>query len=70
MLRVIGGCLLILGLTGFFYGGFSYTKKEKVIDLGTVEVTAERRKELPMGPLVSGAAMLAGAGLILFGKHD
>jgi len=58
-LMILGIVLIVLGVVGLTVQGFSYTTREKVIDIGDVEITAETRKTVPV-PLVAGGLALAG----------
>jgi hypothetical protein len=60
---VIAVILIVIGIVALAYQGIIYTTKEKVLDLGPVEVTAEETKRIPLPPVV-GAIALAG-GLVL-----
>jgi hypothetical protein len=42
MNAVVGVLLIVFGVFALAYGGFTYTKREKVIDLGPIQATAER----------------------------
>jgi hypothetical protein len=46
----------------------SYTTREKVLDLGPVEATAERHKTVPLPPIIGGIALAAGIGLLVVGS--
>jgi hypothetical protein len=61
----MGIALIVLGLLGLLYGGLSWTKKEKVIDVGPVEVTADKHERLPVPPLVGGVLLVAGIALVM-----
>ena len=52
--------LIVLGLIGLLYGGFTWTRKDKVIDAGPIEVTAEKHERLPVPPIVGGVLLVAG----------
>ena len=67
-MRILGVLLIVLGLAGLLYGGFTWTRREKVVDLGPVEVTNEHTKSLPLPPLVGGTARAAG-GLTFEGQN-
>ena len=41
-MRILGMLLVVLGLLGLLYGGLSWTRKDKVIDAGPIEVTADK----------------------------
>jgi hypothetical protein len=64
-LMALGVILLIAGLVGLALPVISYTTTEKVVDIGPVEVTADREKHVPVPPLVGGLAALAGLVIIV-----
>jgi hypothetical protein len=66
---LLGVILLVAGLAGLAWPVISYTTTEKVVDLGPVEVTAEREKRLPVPPLVGGLAAAAGLIIIVTGSR-
>jgi hypothetical protein len=61
--------LIVLGLLGFVFGGLSFTRKEKVADLGPIEVQTEKTETIPVTPLASGAALVAGIVLLVVGSR-
>jgi hypothetical protein len=66
---VAGIVLIVLGVLIFAYGGFSFTKREKVLDLGPIEATAERRETVPLPPVLGGAAIVGGVILLVAGRR-
>jgi uncharacterized membrane protein HdeD (DUF308 family) len=62
---LLGVILLVAGLAGLAWPVISYTKTEKVVDLGPIEVTSEREKHLPVPPIVGGLAAVAGVVIIV-----
>ena len=62
---VVAIVLIALGVAGLAYGGFSFTHKENVIDLGSVEVTRNERETLPVPPIVGGILVVCGVGLLV-----
>jgi hypothetical protein len=52
----------------FAYQGITYTTREKVIDLGPVQMTAERTKTLPLPPIVGAIALIGGVVLLVAGN--
>lgn len=62
-MKAMGALLLVLGVVALVYGGVSWTRKDKVIDAGPIEVTADKRESVALPPLV-GLALVAG-GLVL-----
>lgn len=66
---LIGVLLIVLGLVGLLYGGFSYTREKKVVDLGSVEVTKQEHERLPLSPIVGGLILVSGVWLLASGRH-
>lgn len=64
-MKLLGVILLVAGLAGLVWPVISYTKTEKVVDLGPIEVTAEREKHVPVPPIVGGLAAVAGLVIIV-----
>ena len=64
-IRLVGVVLVVLGIAGLAYGGLSWTSREKVIDAGPIEITADKTERLPLPPLVGGLLLVAGVVLIL-----
>jgi uncharacterized membrane protein YidH (DUF202 family) len=66
-MRIIGVLLIVLGLVGLIYGGVTWTQREKVVDLGPLEVTSDQQKSMPVPPIVGGICLVAGVLLVLKG---
>ena len=65
---VIAIILIIVGIVAFAYQGITYTSKEKVVDLGPVQVTANKTSTFPLPPVVGGIALVGGIVLLLVGN--
>lgn len=61
---IIGILLIVLGVVGFALGGFSFTQKEKVLDVGPIEATAEDKETVPIPPWLAGLALVGGVVLV------
>jgi hypothetical protein len=61
---LIGFVLIVLGVLGLALGGFSFTHKEKVLDVGPVEATADKREHLAVPPLLGVLAIVGGVVLV------
>jgi hypothetical protein len=64
---ILGLVLIALGLAALAYQGFSYTSREKVLDLGPLQATAERQKTVPLPPVLGIVAVGAGVVLLIAG---
>lgn len=56
--------LIVAGVLGLLYGGFSYTKDTTVVKLGPIEVTAKEKQTVNV-PLWAGVGAIAVGGLLL-----
>ena len=63
-MKVLGVLLIVLGIVGLAYGGIRYTKREKVIDVGSIEASVDHHKTLPISPLVGAISLVAGLVLV------
>jgi hypothetical protein len=66
---LVGIILIALGIFGFVAGGFSFTKREKVLDIGPIEATAETEDRVPISPILSGIALVGGLVLVVAGTR-
>lgn len=65
---ILGIILIVIGIIALAYQGLSYTTTEKAIDLGPIQVTAEKKHTLPLPPIVGGIALVGGILLLLKGN--
>jgi len=63
-----GIILIVIGIIAFAYQGITYTTREKVVDLGPIQVTADKTKTLPLQPIVGGIALAGGIVLLVMGN--
>ena len=68
-MKIAGIVLIVVGLAALAYGGFSYTKREKVLDLGPLQASTETRKTVPVPPIFGGVAVAAGVALLIAGSR-
>lgn len=66
---IIGIILIIVGIVALAYGGFSYTKREKVIDAGPIQVSADKEKTVPFPPILGGLCLAGGVVLVIAGSR-
>ena len=61
MKPIVGVILIIVGVICLVYGGIKYTKREKVIDIGPLQVEADKEKSIPVPPILG--IILVGVGI-------
>lgn len=58
--KTLGIVLIVLGIVFLIWTGFTYTKKEKIIDAGPIQVSADREKSVNWPPYVGGIVLIVG----------
>ena len=66
---IIAIILIALGIVAFAYQGITYTTREKVVDLGPIQVTADKTKTIPLPPIVGAIALVGGIVLLVVGNR-
>jgi len=64
-MKLVGMLLIVGGVLALLFGGFSYTKREKVLEIGPLEATKEEHKTVPISPIVGLAAIAGGIVLVV-----
>jgi hypothetical protein len=70
VVKLVGIVLIVLGIVALAYGGISYTRREKVLDIGPIEATAEKRETIPLPPVLGGLALAGGVVLLIYGSKS
>jgi hypothetical protein len=65
----VGALLVLLGAAALVYQGFTYTTREKILDIGPIVATRETQKTIPLSPVLGGLALVGGIVLIGLGAR-
>ena len=68
-MKIVCIVLIVIGVIALAYGGISYTKREKVLDIGPLEATTETRETIPLPPVLGGLALAGGIVLLIVGSR-
>lgn len=68
MNKTLGMVLTVLGVIMLVWTGFSYTKKEKIVDAGPIQISADKKESVNWPPYVGGILLLAGVVLLASSK--
>ncbi|WP_413667144.1 hypothetical protein ACEN9X_21795 [Mucilaginibacter sp. Mucisp86] len=68
MNKTIGILLIIVGAAMLIWTGFTYTKKEKIIDAGPIQVSAAREKTVNWPPYLGGLLVIGGIIIVATSK--
>jgi hypothetical protein len=64
-MKTVGIILIVLGILALGYQGIRYTTREKLVDIGPLNITATEKKTIPLPPIVGAAAVIAGIAMLL-----
>jgi LPXTG-motif cell wall-anchored protein len=67
-MKTIGIAIVIIGLGMTLFTAITYFTREKVADLGVLEITRNQPHNLSWSPFIGMAVMVVGAFLILRGR--
>jgi uncharacterized membrane protein HdeD (DUF308 family) len=68
-MKIFGIILIILGVLALVYQGIQYTTREKILDIGSIKVSADSKRTIPLPPIVGGVALVAGIALIVLDRR-
>jgi hypothetical protein len=68
-MKLVGILLIVFGVLALALGGIQYTTREKVLDIGPLEATAEKHKSIPLPPIVGIASLAGGIALVFAGAR-
>lgn len=69
-MKPLGILLIVLGALSFVYGGINYTRRDKVVDLGPIEASVDKKERLPLPPIIGGIALVAGAFILMSNRKS
>lgn len=69
-MTLAGVLLAVLGLLALIYQGFTYTHREKVLDVGPIHATRDEQEHVPLPPIIGGLALVGGVVLMVAGAKQ
>jgi hypothetical protein len=70
MNRSLGIILIIIGAAMLIWTGFTYTKKEKIIDAGPLQVSVDKKETIGWPPYLGTILLVGGIVIIVTGKKS
>lgn len=68
--NIIGIVLIVLGALALTYQGITYVTDETVVDIGPLEVEAEKKETIPVPPILGVIAIAGGIGMVIYGRKQ
>jgi len=69
-MKTIGIILVIAGIFALFYTGYTYYTEEKVVNIGSVEITKEKPHSISWPPIAGIILIVGGVVVILTDKKS
>lgn len=69
MNKTLGIILIALGLVGLIWGGFSYTTRKRVVDVGPIHASRDQTHTVPLPPIAGALALIGGVALLVTSKN-
>jgi uncharacterized membrane protein YdcZ (DUF606 family) len=66
--KTLGIVTIIIGAIMIFYTGFNYVTKEKVVDIGPIEINKEESHPVQWSPIVGVILVIGGVVLVVTDK--
>jgi hypothetical protein len=66
---VIALVLIAIGVVSLAYQGITYTTREKILDVGPIQATADKDRTIPLPPVLGGLALAGGIVLLVVGAR-
>jgi len=70
MNRTIGIVLIIAGAAMLIWTSFTYTKKEKVVDVGPLQISVDKQKTVNWPPYLGGLLIIGGIVIVATAKKS
>ena len=70
MKKTIGIVLIALGVVMMVYTGFNYVTKEKVVDLGPIEINKEKTHTVQWPPIIGIVLIIGGVVVIALDRKS
>jgi drug/metabolite transporter (DMT)-like permease len=70
MTKILGIVLIVVGIVGLAWGGFNYTTREKVVDIGPIHASRDKNHTVPLSPIAGAIALVGGIALVAVGKNN
>lgn len=67
-MRNLGIVLAVIGTIMIAFTGFNFVTKEKVVDIGPLEINKEKNNPISWSPILGGVILIGGIALIATSK--
>ena len=68
-LLLVGSVLVVLGIAGLIVQNVTFTETKEVLNVGSLQITAEEQHNVPIPTIAGIAAVIAGLGMIFASRR-
>ena len=68
-IKILAAALIVAGVLGLAYGGFSYTKDTTLVKLGPIEISSKEKQAVNVPMWAGIGAILVGGLLLVLGGN-
>jgi hypothetical protein len=68
-MKIAGFILIVAGVIGLVYGGFTYTTHKKELEMGLIQVEKKEHHSVPIPPILGAVGILVGGALVYGGSR-
>jgi drug/metabolite transporter (DMT)-like permease len=68
--KTLGLILIVLGVLSLAWGGFTYTTRQKVVDVGPIHATRDKRHHVTVLPIIGAVAIIGGIVFLVARKKE
>ena len=68
-MKNIGIALIVIGLIMTLVTGFNFVTREKVVDIGSVEITSRKNNPVQWSPIIGGVLLVTGIIVMVANKN-
>ena len=68
-MKIAGLILIVAGIVGLVYGGFTYTTHKKELDMGPIQVEKKEHHSVPIPPILGAVGIVVGGALVYGGTR-
>jgi uncharacterized membrane protein YidH (DUF202 family) len=68
-MKLLAVILIVIGVLALAYGGFNFTTKEKVAEIGPLKIEKDKTHSVPLSPVLGVVALVGGIALLVVGRR-
>jgi uncharacterized membrane protein YdcZ (DUF606 family) len=69
IMRTLGIVLIVVGIIALVYTGFSFTTKEKVAEIGPIDINKKEKHTMNWSPIAGIVLLIGGIALLMVDKR-